>query len=95
MTYQCSMCLRTYPHIILFQMHVVNHLGESAGLEQLFRDIEQKSDRDCKNAHLKHLLKAANNPEIWEWRHPYYKGRPVDMGGPRDVWIDYELEART
>jgi hypothetical protein len=28
---------------------------------------------------------------VWSIRQPKVKGRPLDMGGPRDVWLSFEL----
>jgi hypothetical protein len=27
------------------------------------------------------------------WRNPVNRGRPIDMGGPRDVWLHYRVAA--
>jgi hypothetical protein len=57
-------------------------LGQALGVgPERVRQMEQQAK----------LREARWNWGMWASRQPKIKGRPLDMGGPRDVWLSFEL----
>ncbi len=48
------------------------------------RRLEAKAERDARRARTDRLIEAMFAPKV----PPRILGRPIDMGGPRDVWIE-------